>query len=183
MVPGLSFQRFSRMSPSGACRTLQPLRIESRSSGMTLLSSVWHLVLWDLRNDSQFSLKFPHLLNGQSQCIYFMRFGKNGRVGREKANALYLHVVYASCWKCLLTILTTKQEGILWSSQRSKPSGCCFDIWPTTEIKSGFRRGLKISTSMSQQETESLSPTWPGHLPFFLPKNPRTLTNLFFWTT
>lgn len=102
MVPGLSFQRFSRMSPSGACRTLQPLRIESRSSGMTLLSSVWHLVLWDLRNDSHFSLKFPHLLNGQSQCIYFMRFGKNGRVGREKANALYLHVVHhvgSVCWQ------------------------------------------------------------------------------------
>lgn len=79
---------------------------------MALLSSVWHLVLWDLWNDSQFFLKFPYLLNGQSQCIYFMRLGKM-RGGREGESECTLFACSVSCWKCLLKILITKQEGIL----------------------------------------------------------------------
>lgn len=110
---------------------------------MTLLSSVWHLVLWDLRNDSQFILKFPHLLNGQGQCIYFMALVKNEislSQEREREGECTLFACTVSYWKCLLTILTTKQEEILLSrvsGQSPQDAALIYDPPQRSNLASG----------------------------------------------
>lgn len=87
---------------------------------MTLLSSVWRLLLWDIRNDYSILSQVSTLAKWTRSMYYFTELVKNEiSFSRERQtdrqNVLYLHVLYQIYSKCLLTILTTKQVELLQS--------------------------------------------------------------------